>query len=153
MKRKSRVLIVIIFVVCIVWVHVAYGKAMKEREANKSECYTTLQELKQLFPNLEGMESATWQAFSLSTDKRVPGPSDTEYKGYIQLSKDKANYYLEHYEWEEAELDMTDDFDKKHCESHTWYLSVEFNEVMIDEKVSGNLYFNGKDLWFDVSRL
>lgn len=153
MKRKSRVLIVIIFVVCIILVHVVYGRALKRKDTNESEYYTTLQELKQFFPNLEGMERATWQAVTLSKDKRVPGPSDIEYKGCIQLSKDKANYYLEHYEWEEAELDMSDDFDKKHCESHTWYFSVEFNEVMIDEKVSGDLYFNGKELWFDVSTL
>lgn len=83
----------------------------------------------------------------------APGPTELRLKGKIVLEEQTANKYKKDYEWKEVSIDFNTDYiDISEYQNDTWYYSDSFNKQVLSNTILGKIYFNGKDMWFEVSQ-
>ncbi|MBR1470525.1 MAG: hypothetical protein IJ600_02640 [Lachnospiraceae bacterium] len=117
MKNKAAVLLALVMV-CL---PAACGNAASNADsrstgsnANNSntnnsnvstQTYTDVSVVKEIFPGLDGIESAEYEIVPLgsSPDNSVPGPLDYQYQGYIVLTDEAKENLVQAYAWEGAE--------------------------------------------------
>lgn len=75
-------------------------------ENSRSEIDT----LKEWFPDMQGIESAEWELVTVTTQGRMPGPSDYQIKGIIVLDEDVAERYWNQYECTEVTVDFDTEY-------------------------------------------
>ena len=125
----------------------------KQSDGQKSGVQTDIAIVKEFFPGLEGSESVCWENSNLqNSTSRVPGPTDSSYKGYIVLDEVVVAGYMKDYEWQEVNLILTAEYiDVSDYQDCTWYYCDEFNKSVMSGTMMGKIYFNGSIMWFEVS--
>ena len=108
-----------------------------------------------LFPDLEGIESCEWEQVQLNNTKRFelfPSPTDYKYQGYIQLTDEQAEKYIQEYgiTFNSASPNITFVSIEKH-RNKLWKFSGEFDKQINNGPNSGYIYFDGEnELLFSV---
>lgn len=140
-------IILVGMIVILVWI----CKSPKDNNQVVGE-QTNVDVVKEIFPGLEGIEKVSWEVTNFSDGLGAPGPTELQFKGKIVL-EEVANEYKNDYEWKEVNIDFyTDYINISEYQDDIWYYSDSFNKAVLSNTIMGKIYFNGKDMWFEVSQ-
>lgn len=112
---------------------------------------TDLDQIKEWFPNLEGIESAEWEILidDEGDYKELPSPGSYTASGYIFLNKEAAEKYLSEYEWQEANPDVKFTYVSSDLlNKGGWMYSRQFDKDIRPLKFIGKVWFNGETVLF-----
>ena len=112
---------------------------------------TDISTAESIFPALKGVEKVEVEELSYggSSDRTgIPGPTDYLYRGYITLSDEAAEKYMEKYSFEEAEAEVP--FKKISERPGHWMYSREFCMDIMPEGHTGDIWLSGDTLLFDM---
>ena len=126
-----------------------------DRPAGFSECdnpHYDVDELKTYFPNLKGIQGCIWEVERIADkNKRTPGPTDLHIRGQISISEEQSQEYLQEYQWTPDDPEISaSTFYAEGFRSAKWMSSNTFEEDVMAEEVWGNMWFDGKSIWFDI---
>lgn len=152
MKKKIiRIAIIYVLLIAVVLVIVLKNGGEKVEVCKQR---TDIEILQKWFPNLEGIESAVWEAEVLGADSNgVPGPGTYEARGFIYLIDEKAEEYLNGYEWEEKKPQLSGSaIDISAYQEMKWYYSRDFEKEVKPDYYVGNMFLSGDVVWFEVCK-
>lgn len=156
-KKKTYIVLIILFVLllCVSTIIAIFiWKNIIVKDDNEAiGVQSNIEIVKEIFPNLEGVESVSFEVNNPSVNSRVPGPTELQLRGHIVITEETANKYMSDYEWKEVNVDFSAEyFDVSEYIDDKWYYSADFNNTVISDKFMGAIYFNGKNMWFEVTQ-
>ena len=129
--------------------------ASNSRTSNNSEetimnPSTDVAVVEKIFPNLEGIESVEFEVTTLgSGNSTVPGPTDYQYQGYIELTDEAAEKYASSYKWEDFDNDVT--FETINTRSGDFKYDPMFTKDIIKKSsFAGKTWVDGNTILFSV---
>ncbi len=149
--KKSR--IIMAFLIIGITTQLGCTNTSEDQEENVvvETVKTDTESLKEVFPNLEGIESTEWEYELMTIEGRAPGPSDYCYRGIIVLDNDTAEKYWNNYEWTEVNKELEAEYiDLSKYANKTWYVSNKMKTDMMSIGYMGDVYFAENYIWFDV---
>lgn len=117
--------------------------------------HTDPEQIHKWFPNLEGIQSTEWEIImdEEGDHKDLPAPGSYAASGYIFLDSETAAKYLEEYEWQNAEPDVTFRYVSSDLlNEEKWMYSQQFDKDFRPRKFIGRLWFNGEAVLFTGGR-
>lgn len=111
--------------------------------------------MKNLFPNLEGVEAVEMEQHKYGGSDGIdllPGPTDYQYMGYITLSDDAATKYADTYDFKEVTTPKVF-FTNIQQRDGQWRYSYEFGKDIIKKGLVGNVWMDGNTLLFSVGTM
>lgn len=148
---KKSLLILLSIINCLNLTGCLYGN--NARNTNTSNVYTStdIQAISNMFPGLEGVESAEWEEIKRGGDGsrlELPGPTDYEYHGYITISDESAEKYSNEYTFTSATPNVP--FEALIAHDSSWLYSQDFTKDIIGN-YSGYVWFDGKKILFSIN--
>lgn len=127
-------------------------------EEPSTEIFTDAELIKRILPKIYNSSSLSNVHFKESVmgnnDRTcIPGPTDYLYTGVITIDDKLSESIYSNYELKEQDLEFDDDIIEYIAEPDgEWQTSKEFISAYSQAYYGGNIYINGNQIYFEVSR-
>ena len=150
-KKTYTVLFILLFCLSAITAIFIWKNIIVKNDDKTIEIQTNIEIVKEIFPNLEGVESVSFEVNNPSANSRVPGPTELQFRGHIVITEEDAKKYMSDYEWKEVNVDFSAEYlDVTEYIDDIWYYSTDFNNLVMSDRFMGAVYFNKKNMWFEV---
>ena len=149
MKSVEKILL---FAICVAAIVLLAGCSSSDNEP-KATVVKGVEVAENLFPSLEGIESAEIEELKYGgdNDRSVPGPADYEYRGYVILSNDAATAYAATYDFTKTIPVPDVSFALLDECTGDWKYSKEFRDKLVPAGYVGDVWLDGTIILFDIS--
>lgn len=149
---KYRLFAIITLSICLFVITACNNNVATNNES--SEYSENVESIEHYFNELHTINKVYFKSTSLNDDSRVPGPSTFTITGFICISAEEVNTFLEQFDLAVTEVEFPNDVspDVTGYDTFKWHTSYEFTRYLLKGNFVGSVYIDTENcvIYVDV---